>query len=247
MNTEAKMKITERAVAKLANSMRIYAEANARFNELKKVDLEEAIDNLDRAFEAKLEAFHSVYDVDRAVFNYFDHADTALILMLRNAIHHRDHELFSSWNNTMAQDGGPHRFSGAEFLIASHTLVGEAHVGRQLYKAEDFLFRLDPSQNSPALEGKMSALNRSKLLGQLKADLSFSEFFSKARREGYPDKQLYFNVIPLFISAVCRVFRSLRARGVRFVGYDANAYEMHFTDELKVDLSSLSYATIRIN
>ncbi|MGM5092368.1 hypothetical protein ACD589_38015 [Rhizobium sp. 814_E9_N1_1] len=146
------MKITERAVAKLANSMRIYAEANARFNELKKVDLEEAIDNLDRAFEAKLEAFHSVYDVDRAVFNYFDHADTALILMLRNAIHHRDHELFSSWNNTMAQDGGPHRFSGAEFLIASHTLVGEAHVGRQLYKAEDFLFRLDPSQNSPALD-----------------------------------------------------------------------------------------------
>lgn len=241
------MKITERAVGKLANSMRIYADANARFNDLKKIDLEEAIDNLDRAFEAKLEAFHSLYDVDRSAFNYFEHADTALILMLRNAIHHRDHELFSSWNNTMAQDKGPYRFLGAEFLIASHILAGEAHVGRQLYKAEDFLFRLDPSLNSPALEGKMSALNRSKLLGQLKADLSFNELFSKARREGYPDKQIYFNVIPLFISAVCRVFRSLRARGVQFVGYDANAYEMHFKEKLKVDLSSLSYTTVRIS
>ena len=147
----------------------------------------------------------------------------------------------------MAQGGGPYRFLGAEFLIASHIVIGEAHVGRQLYKAEDFLFRLDPSLNSPALESKMSALNRSKLLGQLKADLGFKELFLKAKREGYPNKQIYLNVIPLFISAVCRIFESLRARGAQFVGYDANAYAMHFTDELKVDLSSLSYTTLRIN
>ena len=115
MNPEEKMKITERAIGKLANSMRIYAEANARFNELKRVDLEEAIDNLDRAFEAKLEAFHSVYDVDRSAFNYFEHADTALILLLRNAIHHRDHELFSSWNNTWRRGEVPIDSSAQNF------------------------------------------------------------------------------------------------------------------------------------
>ena len=71
------MKVTEQAINKLANAMRIYAEANARFDELKKVDLQEAIDNLDRTFEAKLEAFHSLYDVDKVAFDYFEYADTA--------------------------------------------------------------------------------------------------------------------------------------------------------------------------
>ncbi|SDE16249.1 hypothetical protein SAMN05660405_02541 [Psychrobacter pacificensis] len=36
-----------------------------RFHKLKLVDGEEAINNLDCAFEAKLEAFHSLYDVNR--------------------------------------------------------------------------------------------------------------------------------------------------------------------------------------
>lgn len=240
------MKITERAIDKLANSMRIYAEANSKFNELKKVDLEEAIDNLDRAFEAKLEAFHSLYDVDRFAFNYFDFGDTALVLMLRNALHHRDHELFTSWNAMMAQDGGPSRFLGAEFLIASHTVAGEGHVARQLYKAEDFLFRLDANLNSPGIEDKMNAVNRSKLLRQLKSDLSFDHLFSKAERDGYPSKQIFLNVIPLFMSAVCRSFKSLKSRGVQFVGYDARAYAAHFTDHVKVDLASFSYNSIRI-
>ncbi|WP_197434752.1 hypothetical protein [Agrobacterium vitis] len=174
------MKITERAIDKLANAMRIYAEANARFDELKKVDLQEAIDNLDRAFEAKLEAFHSLYDVDKVAFDYFENADTAVILLLRNAIHHRDHDMFSSWNATMAQEGGPLRFLGAEFLIASHHVAGGGHVGNQLYKVEDFLLRVDSGLNSPALETKMSAKNRVKTLGQLRTELRFNELLAKA-------------------------------------------------------------------
>ncbi len=76
------MKIAERAIEKLANQMRIYTEENVRFDALKKVDLQEAIDNLDRKFEAKLEAFHSFYDVDKAAFDYFEHADTAVVVAI---------------------------------------------------------------------------------------------------------------------------------------------------------------------
>jgi hypothetical protein len=240
------MKITERAIDKLANQMRIYAEANVRFDALKKVDFQEAIDNLDRNFEAKLEAFHSLYDVDKASFDYFEHADTAVVLLLRNAIHHRDHELFSSWNMTMAQEGGPLRFLGAEFLIASHHVAGGGHVGNQLYKAEDFLLRVDSGLNSPALERKMSAKNRVKILEQLRTDLRFNELFAKASAERYPTGQIYLNVIPIFISAACRIFKSLKARGANFAGFDARTYEMHFTDELKINFSVLSYKTIQI-
>jgi len=48
---------------------------------LKLIDLEEAIDNLDSAFEAKLEAFHSLYGVDKDDFDYFANADTAVLIL----------------------------------------------------------------------------------------------------------------------------------------------------------------------
>lgn len=238
------MKIIARAIDTLANAMRIYAEANARFDELKKVDLQEAIDNLDRAFEAKLEAFHSLYDVDKKDFDYFENADTAVILLLRNAIHHRDHELFSSWNSTMAQEGGPLRFSGAEFLIASHHVAGGGRVGNQLYKVQDFLLRVDSGLGSPALVRNMSEKNRKKILDQLTMDLKFSEVLAKASAERYPTTQIYLNIIPIFMSAVCRTFKKLKARGKNFAGFDARTYENHFSDELEVELSVLSYHKI---
>ncbi len=138
------MKIKKNAVRVLATTMRRYSEANLAFETLKHLDLEEAIDNLDRAFESKLEAFHSLYDVDKNDFDYFVNPDTALLILLRNALHHRDHELFSSWNAEMNQPGGPRRFRGAEFLLVSHQLVDHASTARQFYKIQDFLMRIDP-------------------------------------------------------------------------------------------------------
>lgn len=179
------MKIKERAVSKLANAMRIYAEANLKFDALKLIDLEEAIDNLDSAFEAKLEAFHSLYDVDKDDFDYFANADTAVLILLRNAIHHRDHELFLSWNAEMRQDGGPRRFLGAEFLLASHRVVDAPWVSRQFYKAEDFLLRVDTALDSPAVERRMGERSRSQMLRQIKFDLCFDEIFLEATRP-YP-------------------------------------------------------------
>lgn len=77
------MKIKQIAVDKLSNTMRMYGEARFNFERIKLIDKEEAINNLDRAFESKLEAFHSLYDVTKSDFNYFEHADTALLILIR--------------------------------------------------------------------------------------------------------------------------------------------------------------------
>ena len=50
----------EHAISNLANYMRLYVEAQMRFTSLFDVDREEAIHNMERAFEAKLEAFHTL-------------------------------------------------------------------------------------------------------------------------------------------------------------------------------------------
>ncbi len=75
------MNVQQNALSRLANAMRLFGEANLKFERLKKTDLEEAVHNLDRAFEAKLKAFHSLYDVDKAEFDYFAYADTAVLIL----------------------------------------------------------------------------------------------------------------------------------------------------------------------
>lgn len=114
------MKAVQRAWERLSNAMRLYGEAVMRFPSLVEVDREEAITNLDLAFEAKLEMFHTLYDVSKDMpgFNYFGHGDTSLLIVLRNAIHHWDHDLFESRNARLGQAGALEKAAGAEFLMA---------------------------------------------------------------------------------------------------------------------------------
>lgn len=114
------MKAIQRAWERLSNPMRLYSEAAMQFPSLVKVDREEAITNMDLAFEAKLETFHTLYDVSMGTpgFKYFDHGDMSLLIVLRNAIHHWDHDLFESMAARLGQEGGLEKLAGAELMLA---------------------------------------------------------------------------------------------------------------------------------
>lgn len=240
------MEILQQAVKKLANSMRIYVETHIGFQRLVVVDKEEAIDNLDRAFESKLEAFHSLYDVSKEHLDYFANGDTASLILMRNAIHHRDHLLFKSWNQEMALDKRYKNHLGAEFLLVDYLVSGSPPRMRYFYKLEDFYLRTDEALVSPYLEKKMGAANRKRLISQLDSDLHFSDIQLFAKSEKYPLNQIYINVMPIFISATCRVFKALKQGGLQFSGFDASVYEQPFTSELEVDFSQLTYKALRI-
>lgn len=239
-------KIKQIAVDKLSNTMRMYGEARFNFERLKLVDKEEAINNLDRAFEAKLEAFHSLYDVTKSDFNYFEHADTALLILIRNAIHHRDHDLFISWNKEMLLNGGLERNNGAEFLLTSNRVCDKPPVMQYYYKLEDVFFRLDKNLGSPFLENRMRTQQKEHLLKMLDDQLKFKDIVDYAKSERYPIKQIYLNLIPIFTSAVVKVFTELKSKGLRFEGYDAKVYEEPFTNELNVDYSVIDYKPLRV-
>lgn len=226
--------------------MRIYVETHIDFQRLMAIDKEEAIDNLDRAFEAKLEAFHSLYDVSKDYLDYFSNADTASLILMRNAIHHRDHLIFKSWNQEMALDEKYKNHLGAEFLFADYHVSDSPFKMRYFYKLEDFYQRTDQKLKSPYLEKKMGAANREKLIGQMESDLNFLAIKKYAESERYPFNQVYINVMPIFISGACRIFKVLKENGIKFVGFDAQVYEQPFTSELKVDFSKLIYKPLRI-
>lgn len=240
------MKIKQIAVDKLSNTMRMYGEAKFNFERLKLIDKEEAVNNLDRAFESKLEAFHSLYDVTKSDFDYFINADTALLILIRNAIHHRDHDLFISWNKEMLIYGGLDKNNGAEFLLVSNRVCNRPPVMNYYYKLEDILLRLDDSLNSPFLENRMKSKQKLDLLQKIMAQLRFDKVIEYAKFNRYPTNQIYINLIPIFTSAVVKVFSELKSNGFEFIGYDAKVYEEPFTNELNVDYSVVDYNPVRV-
>ncbi len=240
------MELLQIVLDKLSNSMRIYAENSTKFHQLRQVDEEEAINNLDRAFEAKLEAFHSVYDVTKDNFKYFEHVDTFLLIMLRNAIHHRDHLFFRSWNSEMHLDSGMEKYSGVAFLLVNHKTADGSSISEYYYKLEDILDRIDDTRSSEYIETKMGKKNRKKLMKLINNDLKINEILEFAESEKYPLSHVYLNIIPIFISAMSKLFRHFQGMNVGFKGFDSETYLDHFTAEQYVDLEQVTYKQLRL-
>ncbi|WP_460159289.1 hypothetical protein [Pseudomonas sp. S3_H09] len=239
--------IIKNALGRFANNMRLYGEAFLRYRGLVEVDREEAIHNLDRAFEQNLEGFHTLYDVSQGVFDFHAHADTSLLISIRNGLHHRDHPLFHSLLQTLWLDEEPERLLGAEYLIARHrTLGGNPPPMMHLIKLEDIYSRLDPRCGSVHMNqmGKANALPR---FIAMEEAFAFEKIHAKTIKDRYPKKQVYLDLIPIFNSAVSKVFTVLDQAGVPFQGFDANAYKSTFIEELKTDLQHFNFFGLRMN
>jgi hypothetical protein len=236
----------EAAIGKLATTMRHCIEAHGNFEYVFSVDQEEAINNLEHAFENKLEAFHTLYDVSKSLFAYQGYGDTAFIIALRNAIHHRDHALFRSFRARIFLDDTPQRWNGAAFLLARHTTTHGGSIGMSHFlRLDDIDARLNPDLGSPALDA--FAPKKAKARFQLiDGELNLAELRMRGVGERYPADQVYLDAMPIFVSAVCRVFKALKSAGMAFKGFDAEAYEGPFTDEIDVDLQRLEFRMNRV-
>lgn len=62
--------IITNAIGRFANAMRLYGEAFIRYRGLAAIDREEAIHNLDRAFEQNLESFHTLYEYRKGCLTF---------------------------------------------------------------------------------------------------------------------------------------------------------------------------------
>lgn len=204
----------------LSNAMRLYVEARIRFKDLCEIDQEEAIDNLDRAMEFKLEKFHALYDATKAMtpFNYFGHGDTSLLIVLRNAQHHRDHTLFVSLNSYIGLNDGMKRLAGATFLLGSTTPEEENLTNSFYYRLDDFYTRLT--------HPRVTNSDATRLLWD--NELRFKDIAATALLERYPKEQVYVDVMPAFITGVSRVTRWLDSIGFQPTGSDGDIYFDHF-------------------
>jgi hypothetical protein len=237
----------ESAISTLANTMRLYVESHMRFAGLFQVDREEAVNNLDRAFEAKLEAFHTLYDVSKRLFRYFDYADTTLLIAVRNAIHHRDHPLFRSLYSRLFLDD-PLPWVGASLLLVSYPTLHGAPIRMNHYvRLDDLDARLNPKIRSQHLEAVMSSYKAERRFAMIEHQLSLDVIRLKGSSQRFPDDQIYLDMMPIFTSAVCRVFKAMNSAGVVFKGFDAKTYMEPFISEIEVDLGHPIFTISRID
>lgn len=240
--------IIEHAVGRLSNTLRIFGEEHLRFRRLAEVDKEEAINNYDRGFELILESFHTLYDVSKKYFNFFEFADSALLILLRNAIHHRNHNLFKSWNAQMALNDGYQKFYGASFLLCSYKPIDDdAHIMQYYYKIEDILDRLDSTRHSPYLDTHLNQTNRIQQLKLLDDQLSFSKIKEYGQKERYPLSQIYINILPILNGALKRIFEKLLQIGIQSTGFDDAVYLKNFTTEGFFDFNEVLFKNVKIS
>ena len=189
--------VIQHAWGNLANTLRLYVESQIGFKDLYAVDRLDAVTGQDRALEAKLEKFHTLYDVtkDLTGFDYFKHADTSLLIILRNAQHHRNHTLFVSWQAFVLAHEETKKLPSRKYLFASTTPESEQIVVRYYLPLDDFKQRLTTAKpkNSAGI-GEM-----------WDRDLRFADMTQVGNREGFDIASVYVDVMPAFISAMHRV------------------------------------------
>ncbi|MDO4232574.1 MAG: hypothetical protein Q4D19_10625 [Lautropia sp.] len=243
-----------RQVSCLSNYLRRHAEDFCSFGSLLCHDRHEAIDNFERSFESCLIAFHSVYDISKDDFKYFDHPDTTLIIAVRNALVHRRHGLFEGFLSRIWLRGGFSEFSGSSFLLVSHCSSGfcdnkhaSRFVPRYYIKLDDIFLRFDPDSGSDCLDssvGKAVVSDRFRILND-GLFLSFVRDFSRKNR--YPDSHVFVDLFPVFVSAISRVFCWIKDYGVGLEGFDSSVYSDFFGKDFYLDAGVVMVSRYNLN
>lgn len=220
--------VVEHAWESLANTLRLYVEAHLDFAALFKVDRPDAVTRQDRSLEGKLEKFHTLYDVTKDLpgFDYFSYADTSLLIVLRNAIHHRDHQLFVSWEAFVLAHEKQKKLPSSKYLFASLTPESEHIVLRYYLPLDDFRKRLPDAKLKPADRTAIGAL--------WERDLRFADITAVAERENFDVASVYVDVMPAFIAAMHRVRGWLSTTDFVPSGSDGETYYGAFGDESPV-------------
>lgn len=215
--------VIQHAWENLSNTLRLYVESHMGFASLYEVDRPDAVTGQDRALEAKLEKFHTLYDVTKDLpgFDYFEHADTSLLIVLRNALHHRDHALFVSWEAFVLAHEETKKLPSNKYLFASTTPESERIVVRYYLPLDDFKQRL----TSPKIK------NSAAIGAMWDRDLRFVDMTHVAIREGFDIASVYLDVMPAFISAMHRVRGWLATTDFVPSGSDGRIYYRSFGEE----------------
>ncbi len=183
----------------LAQTFRILIESNWKFQQLISVDRPEAVGTIEIAITAKLNAFHSLYDLmSKDLGNPVDWYSTpelCVILAIRNARHHnkanRIRSIYSFHTQTCNSPTEKRNYLCVGFP------ANPEEDGGEFYDVYLSWGDLDTFLSLPRKESRLRPEAKKIVRAYLNAD----EFEAEANRKNISKEHIFFNFVPLTLNA----------------------------------------------
>ena len=183
----------------LTQTFRVLIESNQKMKQLIEVDRPEAVGTMETAINAKLNAFHNLYDLmDQGLgkpVDWYDVPELCILLVIRNARHHNKANIIRSlWNYHNQSSGKP--TDSKKYLYVNSEVPPEEYGGGY-FDIPLSWSDLDELLSLPRSESKLRASARNLIRTYLNAD----KFEEKANELGLTKNDIFFNFVPLSLNA----------------------------------------------
>lgn len=183
----------------LAQTYRVLMESYFSLNQLLAVDPAEAIGTLETGINAKLNAFHNLYDLMAQALNgpvdWYQTPELCTILAIRNARHHNKANRIRSLYNFHRHEA-PDSTKPEEYFYVDFPAPPEEEGG-DCFDVPLSWSDLDLFLSLPRKESRLRPEARNLVRGYLNADA----FEGNAAAAGVPKGKIFFNFVPLSLNA----------------------------------------------
>ena len=183
----------------LAQTFRVLLESNLKLHQFLPVDRGEAIGTIETAINAKLNAFHNLYDlmIQNGIKppNWYEVPELCTILAIRNARHHnkanRIRSLYNYHRYTAAKPTSARQYFYVDFPAPPEEEGGDCFdVPLSWYDLDLFL----------SLPNKESRL-RPESVSAIRGYLDSASFEAEAKVRRMSNERIFFNFVPLALNA----------------------------------------------
>ena len=183
----------------LAQTFRVLLESNWKLQQLISVDRPEAVGTIETAINAKLNAFHNLYDLmsqglDNPV-NWYSIPELCVILAIRNARHHNKANRIRSIYNYHSQTA--EKPTDSKIYLYVDFPANPKEEGGDCFDVPLSWYDLDTFLLLPRAESRLRPEARELLRNYLNAD----EFEEEAIRIGIDKENIFINLVPLTLNA----------------------------------------------
>ncbi len=226
----------------LAQTFRVLLESNLKFHALMPVDTAEAIGTLETAINAKLNAFHNLYDLmgkNEISPNWYEVPELCTVLAIRNARHHnkanRIRNLYNFHRYTAPSPTKPEKYFYVDFPAPPEEKGGDCfNVPLSWSDLDQFL-------SLPKRESHMWP----KSAAAVREYLNFAAIEAESVRAGIPKERIFFNLVPLALNAGIALQEHVRPY-VKADSTEASYFLHHFKTVCPALTKNHEYGTIEL-
>ena len=183
----------------LAQTFRVLLESHFKLVQLLNVDRAEAIGNLETALNAKLNAFHSLYDSmlqnNINTINWYETPELCIILAIRNARHHNKankiRNIYNFHRHEAADPTTPQKYFYVDFPAPPEEEGGDC------FDVPLSWFDIDLFLSLPRAESRLRPEARQLIREYLNADA----FEQEAENNNIKKENIFINFVPIALNA----------------------------------------------